>query len=323
MGFVKAMLSNPHILFGVANRLVKPVRLPINRLYSTTKQYDGDQKKAKKLAKKLAIAASEPRFYQARSSKWTELKKKYDQEVASKEQKVINVTLLDGKVVEGFSWDLKPLQIAQDISHALTKEVCVAKINDQLWDLERPLEADCKIQLLKFDSQDAKTAFWTTAAFTLAEALERLYCTDDGGVVCSIGSTQTGFFADIDLTGKTINRKDIGAIDEQITKILRNHNKVERIETSKSDANELFAYNPFKLKSISERVCDRLPIYRCGCFIEIVDTPLLRKNKNVNVIEILKMEPVLCNGQPIQRVHGIAFPSHKELKDFLKQNKLT
>ncbi|XP_037047481.1 threonine--tRNA ligase, cytoplasmic-like [Bradysia coprophila] len=321
MGFVKAILSNPHILFGVANRLVKPVRLPISRFYST--QDDIDQKKVRKLAKKLAVAASEPRFYQARSSKWTELKKRYDQEVASKEQEVIHVTLLDGKVVEGFSWDLTPLQIAQDISHALVQDVYIAKINDQLWDFERPLEADCKIQLLKYDSQDAKTAFWTTAAFTLAEALERLYCTDDGGVVCSIGSTQSGFYADIHLTAKTINRKDIGAIDEQIAKILQNHSKVERIETTKSDANELFAYNPFKLKVISERVCDRLPIYRCGCFIEIVDTPLLRKNKNVNTIKILKMESVLCNGQPIQRVHGVAFPSHKELKDYLKQNKLT
>lgn len=280
----------------------------------TEQQDNTELKKSKKLAKKLAIAATEPRFYQARTTKFNDLKKKYDEEVASREQEVINVKLLDGKIVEGFSWDLTPLKIAQDISHAMVQEVCIAKINDQLWDMERPLEADCKIQLLKFDSQDAKTAFWTTAAFTLAEALERLYCTDDGGVVCGIGSTQTGFFADIQLKDKTvmisypigclthysqcplthsqINKKDTGAIGEQIAQILKTHCKIERIETPKSVASELFAYNQFKSKKISEHVCDRIPIYRCGCYIDIVDTPLLRKNKNVNptTIKILKVK---------------------------------
>lgn len=129
--------------------------------------------------------------------------------MASKEQVVINVTLLDGKVVEGFSYDLTPFKIAQGISHALANEIYLAKINDQLWDLERPLETDCKIQLLKYDAQEAKTAFWTTAAFTLAEALERLYCIDDGGVVCGIGSTQTGFFADVQLKEKTVMKFQI------------------------------------------------------------------------------------------------------------------
>lgn len=32
---MKAILSNPHIVFGVVNKLVKPVGLPINRLLST------------------------------------------------------------------------------------------------------------------------------------------------------------------------------------------------------------------------------------------------------------------------------------------------
>lgn len=152
----------------------------------------------------MAILASEPQHYQARSNKWTELKQKYDQEVAAKGREIINVTLLDGKIVEGFSWEITPLDVAKDISHALAAELYVAKVNNVLWDVERPLEIDCQIQLLKFDSPDAKAAFWTTAAYTLAEALERLYCTDNAGSVCNVGSTQTGFFADINFTHKTV-----------------------------------------------------------------------------------------------------------------------
>lgn len=161
-------------------------------------------KKEKKLAKKLAAIAAEPQFYRDRSDKWTELKQKYAQAVVVKGQEIINATLLDGKKVEGFSWEITPLDVAKNISHALAAEVFIAKVNDKLWDLERPLEIDCNIQLEKFDSLDAKKAFWTTAACTLAEALERLYCTDNGGVVCNIGSTQTGFFADVKLNNKTV-----------------------------------------------------------------------------------------------------------------------
>lgn len=126
--------------------------------------------------------------------------------MAAKEKEIINVKLLDGKTEEGFSWELTPLDVAKRISHALAAEVYISKVNDLLWDLERPLEFDCKIELAKFDSPDSKVAFRKTAAYTLAEALERLYYTDNGGVVCDSGSTQTGFFADIHMKSKTVKK---------------------------------------------------------------------------------------------------------------------
>lgn len=232
MGFLKVICLESYTLFGIANKVVKPIILPVTRLYTTVRIYThgshgsfisipskilakpqddkrtDDLKKEKKLAKKLAILAAEPQYYQARSNKWTELKQKHDQVVAAKGQEIINVSLLDGKIVEGFSWEITPLDVAKGISNALAAEVYVAKVNNVLWDLERPLEINCQIQLVKFDSPDAKAAFWSTAAYTLAEALERLYCTDDAGTVCNIGSTQNGFFADIHLKNKTVKNPD-------------------------------------------------------------------------------------------------------------------
>ncbi len=58
---------------------------------------------------------------------------------------------------------------------------------------------------------------------------------------------------------------------------------------SKSDANELFAYNPFKLQMINESTGDRVAIYRCGCFMLISDTPLIRHNRKVTSVKILKV----------------------------------
>ena len=45
-----------------------------------------------------------------------------------------------------------------------------------LWDLNRPLVGNVsKLELLKFDSDDAKTVFWHSSAHMLGEALEHLY----------------------------------------------------------------------------------------------------------------------------------------------------
>lgn len=58
---------------------------------------------------------------------------------------------------EGQSWRTTPFNIAQGISQGLAESTVVAKVNGEVWDLDRPLEGDCKLELLKFDHNDAKT----------------------------------------------------------------------------------------------------------------------------------------------------------------------
>ena len=47
-----------------------------------------------------------------------------------------------------------PMSVARDISVSLAKRVVVAKVNDQLWDLNRPLEEDCSLALLTFNDEE-------------------------------------------------------------------------------------------------------------------------------------------------------------------------
>ena len=46
------------------------------------------------------------------------------------------------------------------------------------WDLKRPLEGSCKLQLLKFDAPEAKDTFWHSSAHILGHALEDLSLPD-------------------------------------------------------------------------------------------------------------------------------------------------
>lgn len=163
------------------------------------------QRQEKKNAKKLEAQVAEPEYVKTRSDTWTELRTKYLIELAKKESHQLKVALLDGKIVDGSTWKTTPLDVTKDIGGPLASEVYVAKVNNELWDLERPLETDCKIELLKFDDPEAQSVYWATAAFSLAEALEITYGVDDGGLICNIGSTKTGFFADIYLKDRTVH----------------------------------------------------------------------------------------------------------------------
>lgn len=41
-------------------------------------------------------------------------------------------------------------------SQGLADNTVIAKVDKELWDLDRPLERDCSLQLLKFDDEEAQ-----------------------------------------------------------------------------------------------------------------------------------------------------------------------
>lgn len=41
-------------------------------------------------------------------------------------------------------------------SQGLADNTVIAKVNNTVWDLDRPLEEDCSLQLLKFDDEEAQ-----------------------------------------------------------------------------------------------------------------------------------------------------------------------
>lgn len=41
-------------------------------------------------------------------------------------------------------------------SQGLADNTVIAKVNGAVWDLDRPLEDDCSLQLLKFDDEEAQ-----------------------------------------------------------------------------------------------------------------------------------------------------------------------
>lgn len=62
----------------------------------------------------------------------------------------------DGAKIDGLSFVTTPLDVATGISKSLANNVVVAKVNNMLWDLTRPLETNSELVLLKFSDEDGK-----------------------------------------------------------------------------------------------------------------------------------------------------------------------
>ena len=87
---------------------------------------------------------------------------------------MINITFPDGSVRQ-YEKGVTGLDIARGLSNSLAREVLSINVNDELWDLERPIQKDATIKLNKWDDPDGKHAFWHSSAHLMAEAIESIY----------------------------------------------------------------------------------------------------------------------------------------------------
>ena len=95
---------------------------------------------------------------------------------------MINITFPDGSV-RAFEKGVTGYEIARSISPRLAEEVLAIAVksagdasigNGTTCDLNRPIEEDSSIVLLKWDDDEAKRVFWHSSSHLMAEALEDL-----------------------------------------------------------------------------------------------------------------------------------------------------
>merc|ERR1719376_1839704 len=158
-----------------------------------------------------------PAFIAQRLELWDKLKKERDEWIAAQERVDIKITLPDGAVKEGKAWETTPYSVAASISQGLADSTVVAKVNGDLWDLDRPLEKDAALQLLKYDDPEGQYVFWHSTAHMLGEAMERIY----GGHLCYGPPIENGFYYDMFLDEKQVSSNDFGNLETIVKSIVK------------------------------------------------------------------------------------------------------
>ncbi|XP_046649668.1 threonine--tRNA ligase 1, cytoplasmic-like isoform X2 [Daphnia pulicaria] len=258
-----------------------------------------------------------PSYIQDRIALWDKLKAEADAAIAAKVPSPIQITLPDGKIVEGNSWRTSPFDIASGISAGLAENTVIAKVNGKLWDLDRPLEDSCTLQLLKFDDEDAQKVFWHSTAHILGESMERCY----GGCLCYGPPIENGFYYDMFIQDQQVSNFDFPVLENVMKAAIKEKQPFERLEMKKEDLLEMFKYNEFKVRILNEKVdTPTTTAYRCGPLIDLCLGPHVRHTGKIKAFQITKNSSTYWEGkadaESLQRVYGISFPDNKQLKEW-------
>jgi len=267
--------------------------------------------------KKVALLNPPPQFIADREALWHKLKAERELWLSQQVPEKIKVTLPDGKEVAGESWRTTPYDIAVGISKGLADNCVVAKINGELWDLDRPLEHDVKLELIKFDDEEGQAVFWHSSAHILGEAMERVY----GGHLCYGPPIEQGFYYDMHSDDYRVSDADFKVLDDVVKTVVKEKQPFERLEMKKSDLLEMFKYNEFKLRILNERVkTETTTVYRCGPLIDLCRGPHVRHTGKIKSMAVTKNSATYWEGnseaESLQRIYGISFPDSKQMKEW-------
>ena len=232
---------------------------------------------------------------------------------------MINITFPDGSVKQ-FESGITPLQIAESISSRLAQDVLSASINEQEWDLTRPVNEDASIKLFKWDDAEGKHAFWHSSAHLLAEALQELY----PGVKFGIGpAVENGFYYDIDPGEHTLTAADFPKIEKKMLELAQRKVEIKRSDISKADALKLFGDRGevYKCELINELEDGTISTYTQGSFTDLCRGPHIPNTAPIKAVKVTSLAGAYWRGDEkrnqLVRVYGITFPKKKMLDEYL------
>ncbi|MDF1575454.1 MAG: threonine--tRNA ligase [Bacteroidales bacterium] len=234
---------------------------------------------------------------------------------------MINITFPDGSVRQ-YEQGVSGLDIARSLSNSLAREVLSINVNDELWDLNRPIRKDSTIKLNKFDDPDGKHAFWHSSAHLMAEAIESLY----PGTMFGIGpAIENGFYYDVD-PGEdvVITDADLPKIEKKMKELASQKQEYARKEVSKQEALQFFEDkgDKYKTELISELEDGTISFYHQGSFTDLCRGPHLADTSPIKAIKLLSVAGAYWRGdetrKQLTRIYGISFPKAQMLEEYLE-----
>ena len=226
---------------------------------------------------------------------------------------------LKGQVKE-FDQGITAAEVAKSIGMGLYKSACAAKIDGEVCDLRTPIEKDCSLEILTFDTAEGKHAYWHTTSHIMAQAVMRLY----PGTKFSIGpAIENGFYYDFDME-QPLSTEDLPKIEAEMKKIIKEDLPLERFALPAKKAKELMAGQPYKEELIEEHAGkgEDISFYKQGDFTDLCAGPHLVSTGMVKAVKLTAITGAYWRGDAknkmLTRVYGISFPKQSMLEEHLQ-----
>ncbi|XP_055383599.1 39S ribosomal protein L39, mitochondrial [Condylostylus longicornis] len=223
-----------------------------------------------------------------------------------------------------------PYNCAQHLSEGHCKRSALALLDGNLiWDMHRPLEDSCTLQLLNFtiaEPHAVNRVFWRTCSFMLGSALNNAFKDEAGLELHSFPSPNVksgSFVHDVVLSvkGWQPNEKEMRAFSTEMVKLALRDVKIERLDVNLELALEIFNDNRFKkehLPNIASNNNGKITLYRVGNHIDISKGPMVGSTGFLGKCTISSAHQIGDDGENrgIYRFQGVALPTGIKLNHF-------
>lgn len=233
---------------------------------------------------------------------------------------MIEITLKDGSKKEIYE-SITVLDFAKSISEGLARNATCAEVDGEIVDLRHVIYKNCTVNILTFNDNDGKKAFWHTSSHILAQAVKRLF----PSVKLAIGpSIENGFYYDFDIE-TPFSQDDLKNIEEEIKKICKEGLEIEKFVLSRDESIKLMEERgeTYKVELINDIPdgCE-ISFYKQGEFEDLCAGPHLFNTKNIKAIKLLSATGAYWRGNEnnkmLTRVYGISFPKASMLNEYLE-----
>ena len=231
----------------------------------------------------------------------------------------MKITLKDGSVKE-YERSMSVLDIAKDISEGLARAATCAKIDGDIVDLRTDVSKDCELELLTFDSEDGRGAFWHTTSHIMAQAIKRLYPETKLAIGPSIDNR---LYYDLDRETPFV-AEDLEKIEAEMKKIVKEALPIERFTKTREEAIAYFKENnePYRVELVEDLPeGEEISFYKQGEFVDLCAGPHLMSTKAVKAFKLTSLAGAYWRGSEknkmLTRIYGISYPKKADLEEYL------
>lgn len=212
-------------------------------------------------------------------------------------------------------------EIAKTLSTSLAKESVAVRIEEELWDLNRPIETDAAFEVIKRTSDTGLDILRHDAAHVFAEAVKELYPETQ----ITIGpSIQDGFYYDL-YREESLTPEDLKRLEERMHEIVNRNESISREVWDRKEAIAFFKSigELFKAEIITDLPeTDTITVYRQGEFVDLCRGPHLPSTGKLgHGFKLTKLAGAYWRGDQknpmLQRVYGTAWSTEKDLQEYL------
>ena len=235
--------------------------------------------------------------------------------------KMPKITLPDGSERE-YENPVTVMEVAESIGPGLAKAALAGRVNGELVDSSYLISSDADLAIITERDSDGLEVIRHSCAHLMAQAVQRLF----PKAQVTIGPVvEDGFFYDFAFS-RAFTPEDLQAIEKTMGEIVKENLTVERSVMSRDEALAMFKSmgEEYKVQIIESIPGDEdLSFYRQGEFIDLCRGPHVPSTSSFKAFKLTSVAGAYwrgdANNEMLQRIHGTAWGSKKDLKLFLQR----